>query len=93
MYSKSFCNPDGGVCTVYPQGRSVKGLKNLEDMKKLIIDEVEKYKDWKVKWQKYINLDLKIKSKIDFVIYEGEIKGKPSALVDLTKEKEEIKER
>lgn len=34
-----------------------------------------------------------IKSKIDFVFYEGEKLGRPSTIVDLTKAPEEIKER
>ncbi len=39
------------------------------------------------------NLDVNIKSKVDFAINEGDLKGRPSTLVDLTKEEEEIKER
>lgn len=38
-------------------------------------------------------LDPAIKNKVDFIVYEGEIKGRPSTLVDLTKEKIEIKKR
>jgi len=36
------------------------------------------------------DLDLRIKENVDFIVYEGELKGRPSAIVDLTKEKEEI---
>lgn len=39
------------------------------------------------------NLDVEIRNKTDFLINEGEIKGKPSTIVDLTKEEVEIKER
>lgn len=38
-------------------------------------------------------LDVSVKNKVDFMINEGEIKGKPSTLVDLTKEDVEIKKR
>ncbi|MFT4303142.1 MAG: L-threonylcarbamoyladenylate synthase [Candidatus Woesearchaeota archaeon] len=39
------------------------------------------------------NLDSDIKSKTDFIIYEGEKLGRPSTIVDLTKESENIKKR
>ncbi len=39
------------------------------------------------------NLDPKIKSKIDFIIYEDEKKGSPSKIIDLTKSKAEIIKR
>ncbi len=39
------------------------------------------------------DLDVEIRNKTDFMISEGEIKGKPSTIVDLTKEEVEIKER
>jgi len=39
------------------------------------------------------NLDPKISSKIDFIIYEGEKHGKPSRLIDLTKKDIEVIER
>jgi L-threonylcarbamoyladenylate synthase len=39
------------------------------------------------------DLDPSIQSKVDFIIYEGEIKGRPSTLVDLTKKDVEIKKR
>ncbi len=39
------------------------------------------------------NLDPKIKARCDFVIYEGEINGKPSTLVNLSEAKTAIKKR
>jgi len=39
------------------------------------------------------DLDSSIKSKVEFVIYEGEKKGKPSQIVDLTKGEIDVKER
>lgn len=39
------------------------------------------------------NLDPSIKGKIDFIVYEGEKNAKPSTIIDLTKEPEDIKER
>lgn len=39
------------------------------------------------------NLDISIKSKINFIIYEGEKSGKPSTIVNLTKDTESIEER
>jgi len=39
------------------------------------------------------DLDVNVKNKVDFMINEGEIKGKPSTLIDLTKDKVDIKER
>lgn len=39
------------------------------------------------------NLDIEIKKKMDFIVYEGEKKGRPSKIIDFTKEKTEIKER
>ena len=39
------------------------------------------------------NLDNDINSKVDFILYEGEIKGNPSTIVDFTKDGVEIKER
>jgi len=39
------------------------------------------------------NLDDEIKPKLEFVIYEDEKHGKPSKIVDLTKEEIEVKER
>jgi L-threonylcarbamoyladenylate synthase len=38
-------------------------------------------------------LDVDVKNKVDFMINEGEIKGKPSTLIDLTKDEVNIKER
>jgi len=39
------------------------------------------------------DLDDEMKKKIDYIIYEGPIKGNPSTIVNLAKEKVEIKER
>ena len=39
------------------------------------------------------NLNTDIKSGVDFIVYDGEKKGRPSTLVDLSKESEDIKER
>ena len=39
------------------------------------------------------NLDHDVKNKMDFIIYVGELKGKPSKIVDLTKKETEVKER
>ena len=39
------------------------------------------------------NLNVDIRNKTDFMINQGEIKGKPSTLIDLTKEEISIKER
>ena len=39
-YCQGGCNPDGGTCTLYPSGRWLKGLRTVEDMKRVILDEV-----------------------------------------------------
>ena len=36
------------------------------------------------------NLDSEIKSKVDFIVYEGEKRGKPSKIIDLTEEEKVI---
>lgn len=36
-----FCNSEGSVAVVYPQGRFVKGIQSVEDLKKLIMEELE----------------------------------------------------
>ena len=38
-------------------------------------------------------LDTNVRNKVAFMINEGEIKGKPSTLVNLTKDEVEVKER
>ena len=35
-----FCNPEGSVAVVYPKGRFVKGIQEVEDLKKLITEEL-----------------------------------------------------
>ncbi len=35
-----FCNPEGSVAVVYPRGRFVKGIRDVEDLKKLIREEL-----------------------------------------------------
>lgn len=39
------------------------------------------------------NLDLKIRNNVDFILYEGEIKGTPSTLVDLTGTETKVRKR
>ena len=39
------------------------------------------------------DLNVDVKNKVDFMINEGKIKGKPSTLIDLTKDEVDIKER
>lgn len=39
------------------------------------------------------DLDLEIEAAADFMIYEGENRGRPSKIIDLTKKETEIKER
>ncbi|HIJ11457.1 TPA: (2Fe-2S) ferredoxin domain-containing protein [Candidatus Woesearchaeota archaeon] len=36
-----FCNPKGGVLCIWPQGRFVKGITSVKDIKKVIMEEVE----------------------------------------------------
>ena len=35
-----FCNPYGSVAVVYPKGRFVKGIKDAEDLKEIIKEEL-----------------------------------------------------
>ncbi len=35
-----FCNAEGSVAVVYPKGRFVKGIQAVEDLKKLIKEEL-----------------------------------------------------
>ena len=39
------------------------------------------------------NLNIDIKSNVDFIIYDGERKGRPSTLINLSEKKEDIKKR
>ncbi len=36
-----FCNAEGSVACLYPKGRFVKGIQDKEDLKKLILEELE----------------------------------------------------
>lgn len=38
-----FCNAEGSVLVVYPKGRFVKGIKNIDDIKKIIKEEASNY--------------------------------------------------
>ena len=35
-----FCNEDGGVAVIYPVGKFYKGVKNFDDLKKIIKKEL-----------------------------------------------------
>ncbi len=35
-----FCNAEGSVAVVYPKGRFVKGIQNVEDLKTIIKEEL-----------------------------------------------------
>lgn len=37
-----FCNEEGGVLCVYPQGRFVKGLQTVGEIKQIVLEEVGK---------------------------------------------------
>lgn len=37
-----FCDPDGSVAVLYPEGRFVKGIQNKEDLKRLVQVEMDK---------------------------------------------------
>ena len=36
-----FCNTEGGVLCVWPKGRFVKGLKSVEEIKQIVLEEVD----------------------------------------------------
>lgn len=36
-----FCNAEGSVAVAYPKGRFVKGIQSVEDLKQLILEELE----------------------------------------------------
>ena len=44
-HCQGYCNPDGAVATFYPGGKSIKGIQGPEDLKKLILEEIEKLKE------------------------------------------------
>lgn len=37
-----FCNPDGGVMVIYPQGKYFIGIQSIEEIKEIIIAEYTK---------------------------------------------------
>ncbi len=37
-----FCNAEGSVACIYPRGRFVKGIQNVDDLKKIVLEELEK---------------------------------------------------
>ena len=37
-----FCNPEGGVLCIWPQGKFFKGIKLVAEIKAVIIEELEK---------------------------------------------------
>ena len=37
-----FCNAESSVLAIYPEGRFIKGIKNIEDIKRIIKEEVSK---------------------------------------------------
>ena len=39
-----FCSPEGGNACAWPTGRYVRGLKNVEDIKKFLLEEWNKVK-------------------------------------------------
>jgi (2Fe-2S) ferredoxin len=39
------CNPQGGVAAVYPSGNFYKGIENIEEIKNIIKEELEKIKN------------------------------------------------
>ncbi len=43
-----FCNPNGGVMCIWPQGRFVKGVRSVEDMKEIILQEYQKITKQKI---------------------------------------------
>jgi len=36
------CNPEGGVISIYPSGRRFKGIVSVDEIKKIILEEMEK---------------------------------------------------
>ena len=37
-----FCHAEGGVAVVYPSGRFLKEIRNVEDMKEIVMTELKK---------------------------------------------------
>ncbi len=37
-----FCNSEGGVACIYPQGKFVKGLRSVDDIKDFLTEELKK---------------------------------------------------
>jgi predicted metal-binding protein len=35
-----FCNKESSVACIYPKGRFIKGIQNIEDLKKIILEEI-----------------------------------------------------
>ncbi len=38
-----FCNNEGGVMAIYPEGKFIKGINNVNEIKKIISEEINKF--------------------------------------------------